>query len=60
MTVQKKSLVWQTVWDEYFRLLPLMTNQLQKALFHLEFSPPIYRPLSVSPAIVVEYMLLAI
>ncbi|EIE90536.1 hypothetical protein G6F55_010824 [Rhizopus delemar] len=56
----KKWLVWQTVWDEYFRLLPLTTNQLQKALFHLEFPPPICCPLPVSPAIVVGYTLLAL
>ncbi|KAG1050249.1 hypothetical protein G6F43_007464 [Rhizopus delemar] len=56
----KKWLVWQTIWDEYFRLLPLTTNQLQKALFHLEFPPSICCPLPVSPAIVVGYTLLAV
>ncbi|KAG1051285.1 hypothetical protein G6F43_006494 [Rhizopus delemar] len=56
----KKWLVWQTVWDECFRLLPLTTNHLQKALFHLEFPPSICCPLPVSPAIVVGYTLLAV
>lgn len=43
----KKWLVWQTIWDEYFRLLLLTINQLQKAFFHLGFPPLMCCPLPV-------------